>query len=345
MSAHSFTIKPIFLVFLTLLIAVGPLSVQAAQTCIPYTASYGSSGATTNIDGGFAAVPTYISPLWGPAFAGASWIWDDQYVSNPEDGEVKIFRVTFSLPGPVSSSTLLVSVDDYVTAELNGTAVASEFGEGNFLPENIHTYHTPQLFTVGENELVFEVTNAPYFYPGQATPQNNPAGLLFTLLIEGDVCTTVAGTTNTGGGGTVISGPLAPGYQTPTPAPTAAQNIQSNGGAPQVLGTQTENTASVSSPTVEQDEANTAETDTENAGWFGCLLKALLLILCVIALWMLVRRLGGRFVEHAELPTYALASTGIILFLWYVGESCPLAFFVVGMLVVMAWRALTSDDR
>lgn len=197
-------------------------SVLAAQECTPFSHQY-TSGTNVKIQGDGNAVPTYQSSLWTPVFPGATWIWSSQFVQNPEGGDTSTFVLDFTLPAAVASSTLEISADDYFVVAVNGTQVDSQYGEANFFPENIYTYHTPQLFQQGANTMTFKVVNAPYFYTGQGTTQNNPAGLLFRLGVEGTSCVNssgdvvLSGGASSGGGGGTISGPLSYGYQAPVP--------------------------------------------------------------------------------------------------------------------------------
>ncbi len=348
----------------TVFVGTTALSAQAAEVCTPYTATYVSSGASVTIDGGIAAAAAYTSPLWAPAFGGASWIWSTEYVSNPEDGEVQVFYSTFTLPGPVSSSTLLVAADDYFVVSVNGTQVASEFGEGNFLTENIKKYQTPSLFHAGTNSVVFEVTNAKYFYPGEGTPTNNPAGLLFVLSIEGASCvsTTVSSSTQ-GGGGNVVSGPLSPGYQ--QPAPTAAQDVSDTNNQGNVLGTgtaavvdtagngsKTDTGALLSTTSVASSTNNASISTVVVKSSFMCALSSLFLVLVVFATWLVIRFFLGRHttvaksqVQKFEFPTLALASLITIFVLWFMANLCMLTFFVICMVICMLVRVWMFRGR
>jgi hypothetical protein len=325
------------------------ISVQASQTCTPYSVEYVSSGEITQVEGGGAAVPTFMSSLWTPAFNGASWVWAAEYVSNPEDGEVKVFQTTFLLPGEVNKSTLSVSADDYFVASANGVEFASEFGEGNFLPENVFEYELQEYLQKGENTLEFEVTNAKYFYTGEATAELNPAGLLFKLTIEGMECADSPSQTS-GGGGKV--GPSSVSSGSPaSPTTPLASGAQSGSTVGQVMSAQTEE--AVESPVVTEDVVDTAsETDEKNGTWLPCLLKALILILLIMGLWLVIHTTAKRHSKHAaaavvdaEQVILALASVLIIVVLWLIGAFCVLPFFVLGMLVVMAWRMFAPRSK
>lgn len=341
--------KALILSLFSVFLILAPLFSAFASECVPYSVEYVSSGETATVVGGGAAVATFMSPLWTPVFAGASWVWESEEASNPEDGEVKVFQTTFSLPGEVTKSTLLVSVDDYFVATANGSEFASEYGEGNFLPENVFEYDLNAFLHKGENTLEFEVTNAKYYFTGEATPQLNPAGLLFKLTVEGTLCTDSPSQTSQGGG---TAGPnfiISGGTQTsPVSSGNGVQGGTNNG---QVMSAQTEDAAVT--PVGAEDVVNAAsESVTKDGSWILCFIKSLLLILLVIGLWVVMHALAKRHNKHAaaavvdaELVIYALASTVIIFVLWLLGAFCVLPFFVLGMLILMAWRMFGTRNK
>ena len=189
-----------FFAFVSALISAQVSRVFAAEgVCEPfhvvYTSHEGMPGS------GVSAVGTYDqSPFWAPAFSGAQWIWKTYQVEHPQEGDSAVFTLSFSLPADAGSSELLVSADDYYRISVNGTEIASEFSEGNFLPDHTHSYHIPSLFKMGSNTITFEVINAPYLYPDRASAENNPAGLLVWLGIDGTACTSSAESSGSGSG-------------------------------------------------------------------------------------------------------------------------------------------------
>jgi hypothetical protein len=238
------------LVFASFFLTVVPA--VAEQTCTPFSNVY-LSGSSTAIQDSGNAVAAYQSPLWAPVFPGALWVWSSEFVQSPQAGDTQVFTLNITIPAPVASSTLEIAADDYFTVVINGNELDSQLGEGNFLQENIHTYHSPEFFHQGSNSVTITVINAPYFYPGQGTAQNNPAGLLYRLTVEGATCVdTVVNTPSTpslggggGGGGGPISGPFSYGYQTPTP-PSSVPMVQSSPAHVPSVPTQTGHSDTVS---------------------------------------------------------------------------------------------------
>ena len=67
---------------------------------------------------------TLSVPCWQPLYAQTpEWIWHDNHGAPPADDEVRYFRKTFSVDGPVSKAVLQFAGDDHVTVFLNGREV------------------------------------------------------------------------------------------------------------------------------------------------------------------------------------------------------------------------------
>ncbi|MBP9669281.1 MAG: hypothetical protein KBE09_03260 [Candidatus Pacebacteria bacterium] len=167
-----------------------PASVAAAEVCTPYSAVYTSAPGMPIQEGG-SSVNTLTSGIWATPFSGSSWIWSHALVADPNNLETKTFLLQFPLPAAPTSTILSVAADDYFKIYVNSIQLANEQGEGNFLASNIKTYNSFGPFSAGTNTIAFEVSNAPYFFAGDGTSENNPAGLLFTFSVAGQSCVTV----------------------------------------------------------------------------------------------------------------------------------------------------------
>src|SRR5437868_13375016 len=56
------------------------------------------------------------------------WIWHDNKGQSPAENEIRFFRKTFDLPGPVTKALLTVAGDDEATVFINGKQVALNRG-------------------------------------------------------------------------------------------------------------------------------------------------------------------------------------------------------------------------
>lgn len=337
-------------------------SAIAAEVCTPYSYEYTSGTSTEMVSGEKAKVVTK-SLVWAPEFVNSSWVWGSEVVQKPQEGETETFFQKFTLPSGNSTSTLEIAADDYFKVYLNDSEVASEFGEGNFLLGNIHTY-TNLVLKSGENTLKFEVVNAPYFYANEGTPTNNPAGLLYRLSVQGTTCVTQNNTTtnnipgaNNGGsgGGGVISGPLSYGYQKPAIVENVVPAVSVEGSTTTrsvVVNTSTttvsqhvvagdllagvENEVNVASSSTQVVASSTEQNNNESqlafAGVFDlntkCTLIGLLLALIVFVVWKLLGRL---FHSNLEKKT----NNEIV--------KLEVAFYVVALVVVVAYLVMTNE--
>lgn len=340
------------------------LALADTQVCTPY-ALVETSGADTEVSGGTFATSTYQSPLWTPAFPGSLWIWDAPFVTDPVHGEVKMFVTHFSLPGAAASSTLSIAADDYFKVNVNGTDVASEFGDDNFITSNLHVYHVQNLLAAGANTLSIEVTNAAYFFGGLATATNNPGGLLFRLDVDGSSCVTApaggssgsTGGASHGGGSAATPSPLSfwsqPIGTTTTPAsPGGSIAAESGGTTGTVSGSasgSSEGTAmGTESDTATDSQAETVATEktTDQAAALGflafefswsCALIGILLAVLMVAFYFGIMRNLVR-----EIVFYGIYAVVVIAFLAYL-ERCALPYFIVAALVVMLYRAFRGN--
>jgi hypothetical protein len=171
-----------------LVMGVLPFSAHGQTVCTPITINV-VSDTTTLVDGEGQsnAQVSYTSPHW-TTIPGAQWIWKTALVQNPNSVESVTFQKNFTVNGSIASSTLSIAGDDYFKVYLNGTEIASEFGEGNFLTAKTYTI-SPSLFSTN-NVLRIEAQNAAYFYSGEGTVYNNPAGIIYSLTVDSSTCTT-----------------------------------------------------------------------------------------------------------------------------------------------------------
>lgn len=224
-------------IFLRLLAIIFILMVSHAGTakadttsCVPHSNTFVSDQHTFLLDGSNAVLTYDGSRFWTHALPGTKWIWNSYFVSDPKNGEEVTFILPFSIIGSPTSAVLKVAADDYYKLLVNNIEIDSQFDDGNFLSENIHTYDLTNLLTTGANTISFKVTNAKYFWSDGATPSTNPAGLLYSLQMESLDCgsspTTSSSSESEGsGGGGSAGGSLG------TFTDSSSPNGSPNGGA------------------------------------------------------------------------------------------------------------------
>ncbi len=143
-----------------------------------------SDAGTVVIENNAYATSTYVHKNWTASIPGADWIWEAYQVIDPTVTTIKTFEETFTAVDP-NTATLDVAADNGYRVFVNDELVADRTGNAN----NFQT-HTQKTFTSeildelvsGENTLRIEVTNSGV--PNSNYLQN-PAGLLFKLVVNG----------------------------------------------------------------------------------------------------------------------------------------------------------------
>ena len=135
-----------------------------------------------------AVAVTQIPGAWTASIPGATWIWATDPVL-PEDATTDVtytFEKSFDWNGPIPSATITFSVaaDNHYEVYVNNHLVAADVNDNNFAVADTLSpaLITPWLIS-GANTIKFVVKNKGV--PG-STPENNPAGLLYKLTIDGN---------------------------------------------------------------------------------------------------------------------------------------------------------------
>jgi predicted ribosomally synthesized peptide with SipW-like signal peptide len=137
-----------------------------------------------------AALVTNINPAWTASIPGASWIWWTDPTPEAEKGidTIYTFEKTFVWWGPITGATLVLNVgaDNSYEVWLNGTKIAGDNNEWNFTLATQDTYSGVQIspwIQQGQNTIEFKVKN---WARPQGETWDNPGGLLYKLVIDGD---------------------------------------------------------------------------------------------------------------------------------------------------------------
>ncbi|MFA6338594.1 MAG: TasA family protein [Candidatus Paceibacterota bacterium] len=137
-----------------------------------------------------AAVLAWTHSAWtaNVSNSNAKWIW----VTNPVTQEdltnnvVYTFEKKFTWWGPVTgaSMNLAVASDNTYEVWLNGVKIATDASEDNFHnADSVPSVNISSHILQGENVLQFKVKNKAL---QPSNPQSNPAGLLYSLVLNGN---------------------------------------------------------------------------------------------------------------------------------------------------------------
>ncbi len=140
-----------------------------------------SDEGTVVVENNAFAVPTYNShPNWTASVPGATWVWETFFVQNPLVDTTKTFEETF-IVDEVETAVLTVAADNSYKVFINDVEVGGDAGEYNFRAGDEDVYPDLTSYIVdGENTLRIEVKN---WALGDSTPESNPAGVLYKLVV------------------------------------------------------------------------------------------------------------------------------------------------------------------
>ena len=179
------------------------------------------SDTNTTSGGDPAVLISPISPYWTASIPGASWIWGNVPLDTTTN-QTLTFTRTFYLESAPSSATLSVAADDLFTATVNGTEVSSNQESDPFMA--VSTVNVAPQLVAGTNTITFAVTNLAF--PKNDSPEENPAGLLYSLSAVPSCGSTSGSGTDGGSSGQIIyPHTTAPATTTPPAAPVV-QNVE-----------------------------------------------------------------------------------------------------------------------
>lgn len=152
------------------------------------------SNEDVEIDGGADAVElSFIHSAWTADFSGpdagnlegAEWIWSVDGVNDPEADESTIFLKGFSVPNDVEGAVLHIAADNSYEVYIDDVLVGGDDTEDNYTNagEDVIglTASHLDLLEAGDHTLKIEVKN---WAQSGGTPETNPGGLLFKLILE-----------------------------------------------------------------------------------------------------------------------------------------------------------------
>ena len=132
---------------------------------------------------------TPLHALWTAVIQGASWIWGENPISDAVNEKTETFTKTFYLSNVPTSATMEIASDNSYEIAVGQHpfefAVAGDSGEFNYSSADTVSINATN-FHAGENSLRVTVKNFPM---SDGTMATNPAGLLYTLTLEGADCT------------------------------------------------------------------------------------------------------------------------------------------------------------
>lgn len=138
---------------------------------------------------------SYVAPGWTTDIRGATWVWEAFFSYDGERDQTIIYQRDLVLPADATgiSAELQIAADDFYSASLNGTVIASEQSGYNWILPAAR-YPAGSAIIPGAND--FQITVDSPGIPGK-NHLSNPAGLLYCLdyeyqsscdnCVEGDV--------------------------------------------------------------------------------------------------------------------------------------------------------------
>ncbi len=359
--------KTLFLFGLSLFTALSVFSttpVLAANTtsvCTVESTTIVSDETNTILGEGF-AVETYDeSPIW-TTIPGADWIWKSYEVQNPNAEETITVSKNFTVVGTPGTTTLSIAADDYYKVYLNGTVIAADNTNLNFL--------SPQTFTIDSslvsslNNLKIELTNAAFYNPENpgtgGTSVNNPAGVIYSLTSESLKCSSDSDDNNSSGksgqkkstgGSSSSNGGEVLGASTDIPTssiftPNFAEAMVTGQSVDQslVMGTTTLENSSTSVSQISNDDNNKEVTFLNSfPEGFWCILTALLIALVLYVVWLLMinnredrvnelsQKTGLRLIDFLFFLISGIIATVILMLLAF---TCPLLWLWILLVII-----------
>jgi len=131
------------------------------------------------------AVPTYSgNNAWTADIPGATWIWDTYSANEINDGEDEIFtfKESFTVNNPTFANLDIAADNDYEIS-VNGVVKVPFTGGSHFGFLSKDDINMLPFLGSGENVLTIRVKN---FGVNNRNSIQNPAGLLYKLVVKGD---------------------------------------------------------------------------------------------------------------------------------------------------------------
>jgi len=155
--------------------------ISTTTPCEPVTGATVVSDTTNTVTengGANALAVSFIHQAWTASIPGATWIWEEDGVGNPDNDETFTFVKTFNLTGTVTSAILDIATDNTYSVEINNVATTClDANANNFQFGTQDSCNVTPYLSAGNNTIEITVTNQGF--PGGE--QVNPAGLLYKL--------------------------------------------------------------------------------------------------------------------------------------------------------------------
>lgn len=172
-----------------------------ADTPLSCSIEMNSGTGTVVVERNGYAVPTYVrTDAWTADIEGATWVWDSFQATEIDDGEEEIFtfRETFTVNNPQEAELDIAADNDYQIV-VNGVTVDEFTGESNFNFLQKDDISLTGYLVSGANTVEFRVKN---FGMNNTNYIQNPAGVLYKLVVEGETgCSVTTRPTEDPGGG------------------------------------------------------------------------------------------------------------------------------------------------
>jgi hypothetical protein len=180
-----------------LVLGAGALSFASAQsvdeceaittTLVSDTSTMVSGTSSVAVDNSTTTAGNQVPAGWTASIPDATWIWNDAQNDGAAATGTSVFSRDFTWSSDATSTaSLMIATDNSYVVEVNGTVVASSSDEINFTLATQDTIDISGALVNGTNTIEISVTNAD-------NGADNPAGLLYKLVLNGFDCDDVIG--------------------------------------------------------------------------------------------------------------------------------------------------------
>ncbi len=155
------------------------------DSCTPYILELTSDTADYVVeknDVDHFAKKTWVHSAWA-TITGANWIWGTKNVENPTENETYTFKKAFQIIGEPTNAAIAFAGDNSVLVKINNQNVFEADVEDNY--STVTTLDITQTVEEGMNNMSNRVQN---FGLDGSTSKDNPAGLIYKMTVESEVC-------------------------------------------------------------------------------------------------------------------------------------------------------------
>jgi len=139
-----------------------------------------SDSGTLIIENNDYATSTYVHRNWTDDIAGATWVWESEYVQDPSTTTIRTFQETFTVTD-VNTAVIEIAADNGYKLIVNGFEVVDRSNQNNYADAAVKSFDIASRLTNGTNTFQIIVNNKGV---NGSNSQSNPAGVLYKLVVN-----------------------------------------------------------------------------------------------------------------------------------------------------------------